>query len=248
MDRHGFIREIELLRDRAEDLSAYPYSIPAIGALTSLELDAGVTVFVGENGSGKSTLIEAVAIAAGLNPEGGTKNLRFRQRPSESSLHEALRLVRGVRRERTAFFLRAETMFNVATEVAGLADYGWQDLHDRSHGEAFLWVVQNRFHAEGLYIMDEPESALSPQRQLSLLRLLHDLVEAGSQVIMATHSPILMAYPGATLYNLDEEGIRPIAYEDTEHFTVTRAFLEHPRRMLGVLFADAERTDPTSSA
>lgn len=239
----GYIREIALLRDRVESFDEYPFSIPAVRHMGTLPLDEGVTIFVGENGSGKSTLIEAIAIRAGLNPEGGTRHFQHALRPSESKLHEALLLVRNPVRERTAFFLRAETMFNVATEVEklNLQEYGWVDLHDRSHGEAFLWVVQNRLGPQGLYLFDEPESALSPQRQLSLLRLLRDLVRSGSQILMATHSPILMAYPGATIYACDEDGLSRVAYEETPHYVVTRAFLNRRERMLEDLFSDGDQ-------
>ena len=240
MARGGFIREIRLDRDQVESFEAYPYSIPAIRDLGTLTLDPGVTILVGENGSGKSTLVEAIAIKAGLNPEGGTRNFNYALRPTESALHQALRLVRNPRRERSSFFMRAETMFNLASEVErrGLAEYGWRDMHARSHGEAFLWVVQHRFHRNGLYILDEPESALSPQRQLGLLRLLHDLVEGGSQIIMATHAPILMGYPGAMLHQLSRDGIAPVAFEETEHYVVTRASLNRPEAMMRELFSD----------
>ena len=238
----GFLREIVLLRERVGDFTVYPYSIPAVGKLDRLRLDPAVTILIGENGSGKSTVIEAIAILAGLNPEGGTRNFRHAHRPSESSLWRSLRLVRNACRERSAFFLRAETMFNVATEVEKLqlTDYGWEDLHARSHGEAFLWLVEHRFRPHGLYVLDEPESALSPQRQLALLRHIHDLVRAGSQLVLATHSPILMAYPGATLYRLDEHGIARTKFRETEHYVVTRAFLEHPEAALEELFRDPE--------
>lgn len=240
MTTDGFLREIQLLRDGVRDFDAYPFSIPAVRHLDTLAFDPRVTLFVGENGSGKSTLMEAIAIRAGLNPEGGSRSFHFAVRPSESPLHEHLRLVRGVRRERSAFFLRAETMFNVAKEVEDqhLAEYGWEDMYARSHGEALLWIVQNRFHPGGLFLLDEPESALSPQRQLGLLRLLHDLVRGGSQIVMATHSPILMAYPSATIYACEPEGIVEVAYEDTPHYLVTRAFLNRREQMLAELFAD----------
>lgn len=234
----AIIRYIELIRDRVMDWDTYPFSIPAVARLGRLDVDAGVTVLVGENGSGKSTLIEAIAIAAGFNREGGTKNFTSQLRPSESDLHHHLRLTRGARREKTGFFLRAETMFNVSTEAEAYRGYGWEVLHEMSHGEAFLWVVENRFRNGGLFILDEPESALSPQRQLALLARIHELVQKGGQVIMATHSPILMGYPGARLYGLGQHGIEPVNYEDTEHVVVTRAFLSHPERMIAQLFRD----------
>ncbi len=236
----GFLRELQLLRERVPDSDQYPYSIPALKTLESLALHPEVTFLIGENGSGKSTLVESIAILAGLNPEGGSKHFNFALRPTESSLSEALRLIRAPARERSAFFLRAETMFNLSTEIetSGLAEFGWDRLHDKSHGESFLWVVQNRFRPDGLYILDEPESALSPQRQLSLLRLIYDLVAQGSQFIIATHSPILMGYPDATIYELSEAGISPVHYEDTEHYLVTKAFLERKDMMLRELLGD----------
>jgi predicted ATPase len=199
-----------------------------------------VTFLVGENGSGKSTLIEAIAIKAGFNPEGGTKNFRVSNRPSESVLHQSLRLVRGTRRERGGFFLRAETMFNVFTEAEEYREDGWEDLHEKSHGEAFLWVAMNRFHANGLYILDEPESALSPQRQLAFLGRVHQLVRGGGQFVISTHSPILMAYPEARIFSLDGDGIREVGYEDTEHYAVTKAFLQNPGRMLREIFREVD--------
>jgi predicted ATPase len=232
----GFLRHIELRRNDVSDWGAYPFSIPAVARLDRLEFSPQVTFFVGENGSGKSTLIEAIAILAGFNPEGGTKNFGSRLRPSESSLHEMLTLARGARRERSGFFLRAETMFNVSSEAENYASYGWDNLHEKSHGEAFLWVTLNRFGDNGLYILDEPEAALSPQRQLALLGRMRQLVLGGSQLIISTHSPILMAYPGARILALGPDGIQEAKYTDTEHYAVTRAFLQNPERMLRDIF------------
>ena len=236
----GFVRSISLLRDRVPSFEAYPFAIPAIRALRTLDLHPKVTFFVGENGVGKSTLIEAIAVAAGFNAEGGSKNFRFATRRSESDLHEALRLVRGARRQKDGFFLRAESLFNVATQIEQLSDggnsgpgsgvmqgYGGVSLHEQSHGESFLALALHRFRGQGLYVLDEPEAALSPGRQLALLALIDQHVqERGSQFIIATHSPILMAYPDAIIYQLAaDSGIAAIAYEDTEHFQVTRDFL-----------------------
>lgn len=240
-----FLRYLELVRDKVADWEVYPFSIPAIKQLDRLKFDRHVTFLVGENGSGKSTLVEAIAIRAGFNAEGGTKNFRSAHRPSESSLKDHVRLIRGARRERSGFFLRAETMFNVSTEAEGYVAYGWAELHDMSHGEAFLWVAVNKFRDQGLFILDEPEAALSPQRQLALMVRLHQLVQAGSQFIISTHSPILLAYPRATIYQLDQAGIHTTRYEDTEHYAVTRAFLQDPRARLEKLFADSEDATAT---
>jgi predicted ATPase len=236
----AFLRSVTLLRERIEDPSRYPFNIAAVQALDGLELHPQVTFFVGENGCGKSTLVEAIAVAAGFNAEGGTRNFRFSTRPSESELHRALRLVRGARRPGDGFFLRAESLFNVATEIERLdvtAWYGGVSLHERSHGESFLTIASERWTGNGLYILDEPEAALSPNRQLSFLVLVDDLVRReGSQFIIATHSPILMAYPRAVIYRLDARGIAPVPYEETEHFRVTRDFLNGRERFFRELF------------
>lgn len=228
----NFVGHIELDPERIPSMDAFPFTIPAVRGMGRLHLDQPVTFLIGENGSGKSTLLEAIALKIGLNAEGGTKNFRGSYRPSESSLSTGLRLARGVRRERSSFFLRAETMFNVSTEAEGYANYGWESLHTMSHGEGFLWVAMNRFRGNGLYLLDEPEAALSPQRQLTLIARMHQLARDGSQFIISTHSPVLMGYPGAVIYQLHESGIRSIAYEDSEHFQVTRAFLNDRQRML----------------
>jgi predicted ATPase len=240
MQSRGFLLYAEINEDKVTDRDVYPYDIPAVKKLGRLELDPHVTFFVGENGSGKSTLIEAIAIRAGFNPEGGTKNFATRSRPSESSLHEALRLARGAKREQGGFFLRAETMFNVSTEAEAYGAYGWDELHAKSHGEAFLWVINNRFRDRGLFILDEPEAALSPTRQLALLARMRQLINAGSQFIISTHSPILLAYPNAKILVLDRDGITPARYQDTEHYAVTKAFLQDPETMLRRLFEESE--------
>lgn len=228
------MRGVRFERERVPDFGRYPFAIPAVRDLETLELDPGVTFLIGENGSGKSTLIEALAIVLGLNAEGGSQNFRVAERPSESELHRYLTPIRSHRRPRRRFFLRAESLFNVATEVERLEldEYGWEALHDRSHGEAFLWLLRDRFVPGGLYLLDEPEAALSPRRQLAMLTRMQELVRGGSQLVVATHSPILMAYPGAKILLLDEEGMRPVRYEDTEHVQITRDFLNEPTRYL----------------
>lgn len=252
--RGGFLLSATLLRERIDSFSKYPFCIPAVRTLQSIELHPKVTFFVGENGSGKSTLIEAIAIVAGFNAEGGTENFRFSTRSSESDLHRAMRIARGARRERTGYFFRAESFFNVATEIEALdrepafappviLSYGGKYLHDQSHGESFLALVKNRFGDDGLYILDEPEAALSPSRQLTLLARIHDLVTRGrSQFLIATHSPIVLAYPAAIIYQLSDLGIIPVRYEETEHFSLTRDFLLHRERFFRELFGGTDES------
>jgi predicted ATPase len=219
---------------------AYPFSIPAIRSLSTIELDPGVTIFAGENGSGKSTLIEAIAVAAGFNAEGGSRNMRHATRESHSELHDHLHLVHDGRGMRDGWFLRAESFYNLATHVEqlGVTGYGDVPLHERSHGESFLSLVEHRFFGNGLYILDEPEAALSVRGLLALIRRMHDLVGEGSQFIVSTHSPILLAYPGARVYALDERGIAETAWEETDVVELTRSFLADRGRFLHYLFAD----------
>ena len=236
-----YLLEVRLLRERVESFDAYPFNLPAVRHLDSVELHPAVTFLIGENGTGKSTLLEAIAVASGLNPEGGSRNFNFTTRASHSELHQYLRLVRGPRRPKDGFFLRAESFFNVATAIEGygvVGAYGGQSLHEQSHGESFWTLFLHRFRGKGLYFLDEPEAALSPSRQLALLARMHELVEDASQFIVATHSPIVMAYPGARILLLTEAGIDEVAYRETEHFRVTREFLADPDRMLRVLMEE----------
>jgi predicted ATPase len=232
--------DVQLRRAEVPSFDRYPFSLPAVRHLDVLKLHPCVTYVVGENGSGKSTLLEAIAVAWGFNAEGGSRNFRFGTRPSHSALHEYLRIAKGVRRPKDGFFLRAESFFNVATEIDNLNvvdSYGGRSLHEQSHGESFLALMMNRFGGEGLYILDEPEAALSPQRQLTALARIHQLVHADSQFIIATHSPILMAYPEATIYHCSADGIQAVDYYETEHYRVMRNFVANPKRTLDVLFA-----------
>ena len=235
-----FITEATLRRNPLADLSGYPYSIPAIRHLERLEFPTPVTFFVGENGSGKSTLLEGIAAAFGLNPEGGTKHVRFSTRSSHSELFRELKLTKTRPAATDSYFLRAETFYNLASVIERPEDrraydleaFEGQSLHDRSHGEAFLALVLHRLRGNGFYCFDEPEAALSPMRQLALLAAMRQLVVKGSQFIVATHSPLLLAYPDATIYAFGDGPPQVLAYRETEHYQVTRAFLENPERML----------------
>lgn len=243
-----FVKRVTLLRDDVPDFTAYPYSLPLIRSMDMLELHPKVTFVVGENGSGKSTLLEAIAVAMGFNAEGGSRNFSFSTRASHSTLHEYLRIARSTRKPRTGFFLRAESFFNVSTEIERLDEgpgggriisaYGNRSLHEQSHGESFMALMINRFSGGGFYLLDEPEAALSPTRQLAVLARLHDLVRQGSQFIIATHSPILMAYPDALIYACSQDGLSPVAYEATEHYKITREFLVNREPMLRILLDD----------
>jgi predicted ATPase len=233
-------------RSRAELQSAYAAELPAIKALKKLDLHPHVTFFIGENGSGKSTLLEAIAVADGFNAEGGTRNFNFASRDSHADLYKWIRLGRSPRGRRRSdgFFLRAESFYNVATEIENLglvsdrSPYGATSYHSQSHGESFIDLMANRLRGDGLYLLDEPEAALSPQRQLAFLVAMHELVERESQFIIATHSPIIMAYPNATIYEFTADGIRQVDYRDTEHYRVTHAFLNRPEQTLRQLLSD----------
>ena len=215
---------------------------------------APVTFLVGENGAGKSTLIEALAIALGFNPEGGTRNFHFSTEDSHSPLCDHLRVVRSPRRARDGFFLRAESFYNVATNidqmdreggsgVPVIDSYGGVSLHRQSHGESFLALVEHRFGGQGLYVLDEPEAALSPSGLLRLMCSLDRLVRQDSQLIIATHSPMLMAFPGAEVLEITEAGIRSVPYGETAHFQTMKRFLNAPERMLNYLLEENDESD-----
>lgn len=225
----------------------YPFDLPVVAGLRAaggLDLPAGVTFLVGENGSGKSTLVEAVAVAAGFNPEGGSRNFRFATRSSESPLGQYLTVVREAgRRERSSFFFRAESFYNVATEIENLGvqgSYGGRSPHECSHGESFLDLIAHRFVPGGLYLLDEPEAALSPRNALAALARLHELVQAGAQMLIATHSPILLALPGASIVQVQPDGsLQRVGYDDADLVQVMRDFVAAPQRSLRYLLGDA---------
>lgn len=245
---NGYIRSVSLIRETIPSYLEYPFSLPAVKNLPELKLHPKVTFLVGENGTGKSTLLEAIAVAFGFNPEGGTKNFRFSSRDTHSCLSSHIHLSKGVIRPKDGFFFRAESFYNVASEIDNLDNapsfgpplklsYGGVSLHEMSHGESFFAVFLNRFGGNGLYILDEPEAALSPSRQMAMLSRIHQLVTGNSQFIIATHSPIIMAYPEAFIYKVDED-YKKVKYQQTEHYQIMRAFLNDPDRMLKILMSD----------
>lgn len=219
----------------------YPLSIPAISNLLDLELDESITFFVGENGSGKSTLLEAIAQSMGFGAQGGTRNVRLEDAVGSSGLHEHLLVRKGFQKPKDGYFLRAESFYNVATymdEVGYLGGYGHKSLHKQSHGEAFMAALIHKFKGNGLYLLDEPEAALSPSRQLAALVRIHDLIQQNSQFVIATHSPILMSYPSAKIILFDNDGMRETTYEETEHYSITNDFIRNYKRRLSQLLSD----------
>lgn len=214
---YSYLREIEALHD-----------------LKSLEFTSPITFFVGENGSGKSTLLEAIAIAAGFNPEGGSRNYHFSTFDSHSELCEAIRLVRSCNRPGWGYFLRAESFYNVATKEMDYADadHPSQKYHEKSHGESFLILAQNQFRPHGLYLLDEPEAALSPQRQLTLLINIHECAKAGAQFFIVTHSPILLGMPGAEILTFDEGKLHSCDYEETSSYQITELYINNRKQLL----------------
>lgn len=241
----------EILFDNKLDGNSYLNNLPIIKYLSKekrLLFSSNVTFFVGENGTGKSTLLEAIAVAYGFNAEGGSQNFTFSTNATHSELHEHL-VVGKKGFARDGFFLRAESLYNVATNIDDMdkqasfdplviESYGGVSLHNQSHGESFLSIVENRFFGNGLYILDEPEAALSPMKLLTLMSEMNELVKKNSQFIIATHSPILMAFPNAEILEFTENGIKSVNYQDTDHFQITRRFLDNPEKMLHYLLND----------
>ena len=217
ISEHSCLREIEALRN-----------------LQNLEFTSPVTFFVGENGSGKSTLLEAIAIAAGFNPEGGTRNYHFSTYDSHSELCEAIRLIRGYQKAGWGYFLRAESFYNVATKEMEYADlkHPSEKYHEKSHGESFLEIAQKQFRPNGLYLLDEPEAALSPQRQLTLLMEIYECAKEESQFIVVTHSPILLGMPGASILTFDDGRLHQCEYEDTNSYQIMELFINNREQLL----------------
>ncbi|MGL4573789.1 MAG: AAA family ATPase [Burkholderiaceae bacterium] len=241
-----FLISAELLWDKVENHHVYPYTLPIFLGFEKLVFHPRVTFLVGENGSGKSTFLEAIATAYGLNAEGGSRNFNFSTYRSHSNLGDVMRLAKGLGRVKDSYFLRAESYYNVATRIEELDaepsfgppikdSYGGKSLHAQSHGESFMTLLLERLRGSGLYFFDEPEAALSPARQLTFLARLHDLVQQQSQFVIATHSPIMLAYPDACIYHCGQNGMERIEYRDTEHYQLTKSFLNNPEAMLDKL-------------
>ncbi|MGA4721133.1 AAA family ATPase [Fictibacillus nanhaiensis] len=238
-----FLKRIKLLRDEIESFKEYPFSIPAISKLDEIHLEKNVTFLVGENGTGKSTLLEAIADKCDFHTAGGGRNNMYEVHASESELGNYIRLS-WLPKVSNGFFLRAESFYSFATHLeevdnTGFRDYGGRSLHKQSHGESFLSLFLNRFQGKSIYLLDEPEAALSPSRQLTFLKIIHDLTTQGeTQFIIATHSPILLGYPNADILSFDDEEISSIDYESTDHFQVTKYFLNNREKMMKELLKD----------
>ncbi|NOU86544.1 AAA family ATPase [Paenibacillus sp. LMG 31460] len=237
-----YLRSLEILRNDHTDPKTYPFSIPAVKSLKSLSFRTNVTFLVGENGSGKSTLLEAIAYQSGFNTAGGGKNNYYDVEASHSILGDHIRLS-WMPKITNGFFLRAETFYHFASHLDTLPEslqyYGGRSLHEQSHGEAFLSLFKHRFGKKAIYLLDEPEAALSPARQLALMRVIKDL-EKEAQFIIATHSPILLGFPDAQIINFDVHPIEEIKYENTLHYIITRRFLENRKSVLQELFSDSD--------
>ena len=236
-----FIRSVSFDWNQIDEKS-YLRDITAINGIDRIEFHSAITFFVGENGSGKSTLLEAIAVAYGFNPEGGTRNYSFSTYDSHSELWNAIRLTKGIRKAKSGYFLRAESFYNVATKEEEYADsmHPSKRYHEKSHGESFLAIAQNYLNANGIYIFDEPEAALSPQRQLTLLLDIYKCAKEGSQFIIATHSPILLGIPDAEIYSFEQGEIHLCEYEETESFQVTEMFVNNRKALLQRLLSDGE--------
>jgi predicted ATPase len=240
-----FLKRLSFLEERVE-ADEFPFTIPPFqrGKLT-LDFERPITIIVGENGTGKSTLLEGIAGQCGFNLSGGNRNHLYSSSLNSSPLSHAMRLS-WLPKVTRGFFMRAESFFNFARYIdeempASLAAYGGRKLHEQSHGESFLALFQNKFSGQGLYILDEPEAALSPKRQLQFLKTIRLLeLEGQSQFIMATHSPILMAYPRAQLLMFDGRVIREASLSETPHYQLTRNFVMNPKAMMDELFAEVD--------
>lgn len=234
-----FIQSLSIDWNKIED-DSYLREIEAINKLKEVVFEKPITFFVGENGSGKSTLLEALAVAHGFNPEGGTRNYVFSTHDTHSELCNAIRISKGYRKEKWGYFLRAESFYNVATQEEEYADMAHPSAkyHEKSHGESFLELAQNNLQANGLYLFDEPEAALSPQRQLTLLMEIYKCAKKGAQFFIVTHSPILLGIPDADIYCFDDGSIHLCEYEETENYQITEMFINNRKILLDRLLTD----------
>jgi len=244
-----FLTSIELKKDITEYSSEYPFHLDAVKNLEHINFHENVTFIVGENGSGKSTILEALAVSIWFNPEWWSKNFNFHTEKTHSKLHDALRVAKWVIRAKDWYFLRAESFYNVASNIDKqdrelpflpplIDSYWWKSLHEQSHWESFFSLFQERLWWNGLYIFDEPEAALSPQRQLALLVRLDELVKQNSQFIIATHSPILLAYPNAKIIEISKNWYHEVSLKESETYSVYHSFFENPEKMIGKLWIE----------
>jgi len=249
MEFNGYLLSLRLKQEHLPN--GYPFNIPCLKSFEKLDFHPNVTFFTGENGVGKSTLIEAIAVYLGFNAEGGGKNFNFKSTATHSALHNFLSITKGFKQIKDGYFLRGESFYNVASEIDKLDEddpdtfisspkiidsYGGISLHEQSHGESFWSLFMNRFSGHGVYILDEPESALSATKQIAMLSKINNLVNKNAKFIIATHSPILLSYPNAWIYEMSENKIAKVKYEESEVYRVYKAFLDHPQRILNNIF------------
>ncbi|MEI5905559.1 AAA family ATPase [Bacillus spongiae] len=245
-DATTYIKAVQLKKEAIHSYDEFPLNLPVIQTFEEITFHPNVTFIIGENGMGKSTFLEGIALSLGFNPEGGSRNFNFSSYDSHSNLEDFLRIAKGVNRPKDSFFFRAESFYNVATNIEELDKevfgpkiidaFGGKSLHEQSHGESFFATFIDRFQGEGLYILDEPEAALSPLRQVSLLARIDELVKEGSQLIISTHSPIVMAYPNAKILQITEDSMKEVALEETSHYVLMKQFFDDRERLLYHLF------------
>jgi len=240
-----FIKRISIEQGKSKE---FPYTLPIIKNTKQITFKKNVTFFVGENGTGKSTMLEAIAVAYGFNAEGGSKNFNFSTANTHSDLYKDITLIKGCRLPKTSYFLRAESFYNLATNIDDLSkltngenflnNYGGKSLHDQSHGESFISLFLSRFQHNGLYLLDEPEAALSPTNQITLFRLIHDFAKNGSQFIIASHSPIILALPHSEILSFDGSRLTKVQYEETNHYLITKYFFFNRERYIDSILDD----------
>ena len=244
LSQKNYLISVVMREDYQRNYSLYPFNLPIVSNLNKpIMFNKSVTFITGENGSGKSTFLEAIAISLGFNPEGGSKNFTFESRSSHSLLYKHLRLSKSSKRLKTGYFFRAESFYNLASEIDSLDSieagggkiidaYGGKSLHEQSHGESFMALFKNRFFSQGLYLLDEPESALSGTSEMAMLSLINELSKNGAQFIISTHSPILLSYPNSTIFEARENGLEEVPYECTDSYIINKQFLNNHIKIL----------------